>query len=167
MAYQADIARRPLGGLFDLRGDPVAVADCLGLAGITAPTQPNSVAMAAEATVFWIGPRRWLLRVPLARETELAVAFAASLANKLANASLVSDMYASFTLSGAEARDVLAQGCPLDLNLPPDTATMTELFGSAALVHFQSDALGIAIAVERSHADFIEACLRRARGDRV
>jgi sarcosine oxidase subunit gamma len=165
MAYRADIARRELEGLFDLRGDSVAIAACLGMAGAVVPTRPNTAAVSGDATVFWIGPKRWLLRVPPAREVELAAVFDASLAGKTANASLVSDMYAGLTLGGPEARDVLAQGCPLDLDRPAGTATMTELFGSAALVHFQSDAPEFAIAVERSHADFIEACLRRARGD--
>ncbi|MBM3572816.1 MAG: hypothetical protein FJX52_10755 [Alphaproteobacteria bacterium] len=168
MGYRADIARRPMAALFDLRGDAAAVAACLHAAGLTAPAVANSSQSSGDSTVFWIGPKRWLLRTALAREGELVHAFHGLVADRAANATLVSDAWIGFALSGPEARDVLAQGCPLDLSprhFALGAATMTELFGSPALIHAEASADGFAIYVEASHADFIESWLARARGD--
>ncbi|MBM3597994.1 MAG: hypothetical protein FJX35_07255 [Alphaproteobacteria bacterium] len=174
MAYRCEIAKRPLEALFDLRGDAAAATACLEAIGLTAPTRPNSFVVSGDATAFWIGPRRWLLRAALAREAALAGEFARLLTSRLdgrlAWASLVSDMYAGFTVGGADVLDVLAQGSPLDLSPPrfaADASTMTELFGVAALVHADAAAQGFVIHVESSQAQFIERWLGSARGDRT
>ena len=164
MAYDATINRRPMDALFDLRGEKPVIADISAIAGLTLPEHPNSMTSHDGASILWIGPGRWLLRAPLAREDELAAALAAATGGRLANSTLVSDMYAGFEVSGPEAGDVLAQGCPINLNpgrFPPGAATSTEMFGVAVLLCHEDEGPSFTAYVENSYFDYVVGRLRR------
>ena len=158
MSYHVDIALCPREALFDIRGAREAAADCAEAVGLALPERPNSLTRRDGAAVLWLGPERWLLRAPLVREAELAARFADVVETRVANATLVSDMYTRIAVAGAEARDVLAQGCPLDTHpsvFAAGAATCTEIFGQAGIVARDADPPGFSVFVERSYTDFV------------
>ena len=164
MTYTATIDRRPMDALFDLRGEKSVIADISAVVGLSLPEHPNTMTSNDGASILWIGPERWLLRAPLAREGKLAAAVTAAIGDRFANSSLVSDMYAGFEVSGPEARDVLAQGCPINLNperFPVGAAASTEMFGVAVFLCHEDDGPSFTAYVDRSYFDFVMGRLRR------
>jgi sarcosine oxidase subunit gamma len=153
-----------MDALFDLRGEPSAIADVAAIVGLSLPEHRNSMTSNDEASVFWIGPERWLLRAPLAREDALADAFAAAVGDRFAHTLPVSDMYVRIEVSGPEARDVLAQGC--SINLHPEhfavgAATSTEIFGVSMILCHEDESPSFTAYVDRSYVDFVIGRLRR------
>ncbi len=167
MRYEFDISAIAPRAIVKLRGDPDAATRCLACAGLRAPLRANSIASHAGGDdVLWLGPRRWLVMAPNAREDELA--------GKLENAALrepmlaalrVSDMWAGFDLRGRGAPDVLAQATPLDLDatrFAHDAATFTDMFAVTALLRRAGN--GFEIWCDRSLAQHITENLRVAAG---
>ncbi len=148
----------------EIRGDAAAAGRVLAQAKLEAPSKPNTARATGTSSVLWLGPRRWLVLAPREVEGSLATALeAASASEPLALAANVSDMLTGFAVRGAGAADVVAQGTPLDLEaLPPDAATMTDLFAVPALV--RPAAGGFDVWIDRSLAGYVEECLAIANG---
>lgn len=114
------LAEQALCGKLNLRGNPGdsaftdAIEKTLGLA---LPLSPNTVSSAAKKTVFWLGPDEWLLHLPLEETTGTHAALHAALENQHHAVTEVSDYYTVLYLSGAQAREVIASGSPLDTRL--------------------------------------------------
>jgi sarcosine oxidase subunit gamma len=163
MRYDAAIAPLPPHAIAELRGDPAAAAAWLASIGCKAPPGPNRSACGSEGrAVLWLGPRRWLVLAPASAEDALAAEV--SCAGPALAAAMVSDMLVGFAIAGPAAREVLSQGTPLDLDaLPEDGATMTEMFGVAALLRAASPP-GAEIWVDRSLGRHIKECLDAAAG---
>lgn len=73
-------------------------------------------------------------------------------------------MYAGFEIFGPEARDVLAQGRPINLNPERSTAgaaVSTEMFGVAEFLCHEDDGPSFTAYVDRSYFDFVVGRLRR------
>jgi sarcosine oxidase subunit gamma len=163
MRYDAAIATLPLHAIAELRGDVAAATAWLATIGCTAPGTANRCTHGAEGrAVLWLGPRRWLVFAPASGEAGLEAAV--DRAPPELAAAIVSDMLTGFAIAGPAARDVLAQGTPLDLDaLQADGATMTEVFGIAALLR-AGEPPGTEIWVERSHGRYMKECLDAAAG---
>ncbi len=164
MVYTATINQRPMDALFDLRGERRAIADVVAVVGLSLPERPNSMTWNDDASVFWIGPEHWLLRAPLAREDELADAFAAAVGDRFAITLPISDMYVGFEVSGPEAQDVLAQGCPINLyaeRFPVGAAASAEIFGVSMILCHEDDRPSFTVYIDRSYVDFVVGRLRR------
>lgn len=145
--------------VIDLRGDRAALAsDTLP----PWPERPNSRTDARALSLIWAGPDRWLLLGPLAEEAALAAALGPPADPEHASITILSDSFAFFTLSGADARVAMAIACPLDLHpsaFAPDAATFSEMFGIRALV--MRAPAGWTFAVAGSDAAYLDACLRQ------
>ncbi len=165
MAYDVEISERPLEAFFDIRGEAAAAAECLAVLDLLPPERPNTCTGQAEARAFWVGPKWWLLRAPLVREAELGARFTQIVAGRLASATLVSDFYAGFDVTGPDALAVLAQGCPLDLHprrTRPGMASFTDVFGLAGLLYKLDERPAFSLYVERCDADYLGRWLRAA-----
>lgn len=132
MRYQVDITVPEPRAVIELRGDPAAAARCLATAGLPVPTRRNH----AEGEVLWIGPRRWLVMAPAAREASLVTSLLAAAGHEpMLVAANVSDMWSGLALRGPGAVDVLAQATALDLGrLADGDATTTDVFAVPALL---------------------------------
>lgn len=110
----------------------------------TLPMVPNTVERAGGTTVFWLGPRSWLV---LDRVDAAAVHTAGG------GAFDVSASRKAFSLAGAHAADVLAAHCPLDLDrFAPGTCAQS-LFGQInALYYRHANAHAFTTFVARSFA---------------
>ncbi|MBL8839111.1 MAG: hypothetical protein JNL66_22850 [Alphaproteobacteria bacterium] len=164
--YDAAIAPLPAPAIAELRGDPGAARALLVAAGLTVPSRPNSAASTGEREALWLGPKRWLVFAPAAEERWLEAHVGSAAREPLLAAAIVSDMFAGIAVRGAGSRDVVAQGTPLDLDaLAADGATMTDLFGVAALLRpLPAPGIGIAVWVDRSLARFVAESLEAANG---
>ena len=109
------IRERRLLGKLVLRGNPDdtgfidAVQHALGTAP---PTTANRCVFHDRLAVVWLGPDEWMVVTPPGLEDGLIDALAAG----PAVVTDVSDQSTVIRLSGPRARDVLAQGCALDLH---------------------------------------------------
>jgi heterotetrameric sarcosine oxidase gamma subunit len=163
MRYDATIAPLPRPAIAELRGDPAAAAAWLASIGCAGPTAANRCAHgAADRAVLWLGPRRWLVFAPASGEGALETAVARAPQELVA--AMVSDMLTGLAIVGPAARDVLSQGTPLDLDaLPEDGATMTEMFGVAALLR-AAEPPGAEIWIDRSLGRYLKECFDAAAG---
>ena len=109
------IRERRLLGKLVLRGDPhdTGFIDTVQrTTGTAPPTTPNRCVFHGDLAVIWLGPDEWLVVTPPGREEELLDALAAG----GVAVTDVSDQSTVIRLSGPRAREVLAQGCALDLH---------------------------------------------------
>ncbi len=166
MRYEATIADLPVQAVAELRGDADAVRRWLAAAGLPAPPRPNSAASAGTRAVLWLGPKRWLIFAPDGDAAWLRERVETAALEPLFAAAIVSDMLSGIAVRGPGWRDVVAQGASFDLDaLAADTATMTDLFGVAALLRpLPAPGVGAAIWVDRSLTRFVVESLEAANG---
>ena len=141
-----------------------AVAERVGeVLGVPLPSQPNTVTSSGRRSVLWLGPDEWLVvdDGPAVTEEEVRAAFAP----EWGAAVDVSANRVLFELSGADARDVLARGCPLDLHprvFGPGQCAQT-LLARAAVILWQADeAPTYRVLVRASFADHMTRWLADA-----
>ncbi len=153
------LSQRMLPGLINLRGQPDAdtflhsVAEILGG---ELPLTPNMTALYDDVTLCWLRPDEWLVMTPDANTVATVVMALEQIVGHTA-VNDVSGGYAVISLSGSQARQVLAKGCTLDLR--PRQFTIGRCAQSLLA---KADVLLIArsedefdIVVQRSVADYL------------
>lgn len=103
----------------NLRGnaaDPVFVPATQSALGFDLPLTPNTWSEYAERCAFWLGPDEWLIVDAEGQSSELEAALRAALRTVHHAVTDVSASRTAIEISGADARVVLAKGCPLDLH---------------------------------------------------
>jgi sarcosine oxidase subunit gamma len=114
------LAERRFLARLNLRGDPHnqsfmnAVAPVLD--GFHPRVLPNTAARTARFDLLWLGPDEWLVVAKDGAEADLEARLAAAVASHGGTVTDVSETRTTIVLSGPNARDVLAKGCPLDLH---------------------------------------------------
>jgi sarcosine oxidase, subunit gamma len=88
-----------IAGAWNVQGD--GAADILG---VPLPLAPNTVSRGADAAIFWVGPRSWLVLASAPPAVVGGVRFDVS-ASRVA-----------FTIAGPQAETLLAKHCPLDFH---------------------------------------------------
>jgi sarcosine oxidase subunit gamma len=105
--------------IVNLRGDLADAAlmeDLSRAIGLALPTQPGGCPADAQRRIVWAGPDDWFV-IGEPGSQELMVGALRDAAGPRHHAVTdVSSGYAVLGLRGAPVRDVLAQGCPLDLH---------------------------------------------------
>ena len=157
------IVEEPFLTMIDLRADAVAAATLTTQLGIDLPTASSTYAVAGTVTAIWMGPDEWLVTsttdAPEIFERELREAVS-GLGGTAAD---VSAQRTTLWLSGAHAREVLAQGCSIDLHprvFAANSAVQTML-GQANVVLAAGDDTGTTfqILVRSSFAHYLAAWL--------
>lgn len=108
--------------------------------------------------LLWLTPAEWLLECPVRDVAALRSAFTRRLGKSLAVATVMSDAFACFDLSGAQTPDVLASGCGLDLradNFPVGRVVRTSLADIPAIIRKTGAPDGFRCLVDRSYARHI------------
>lgn len=111
-----DLADAGLGGMITLRGDlasPLLAEALLAQTGCAVPDQ-RRLTTGARGKVAWMSPDELLVMVDYARADQVAQGLGVALAGGFFTAANVSDARAMVTITGAQARDVLAKVCPVD-----------------------------------------------------
>lgn len=155
------LSELPFRHQFALRGDAKdpAFLDAVKKAiGVAPPTEPNTVAGAADLKkgprILWLGPDEWL--VVGAEDTGTALS---SVTEGLHAAVVdVSDGRTVISISGGNARDMMAKGCPLDLHpsiFARGRGAQTLIAHAHVILHLVDDTPHFEIYVHRSFADYL------------
>jgi sarcosine oxidase subunit gamma len=136
----------PHRGKIHLRGDPGDQAFMDRLAetvGTAPPVEPNTVAVAGENNILWLGPDEWLVVTPPGRQGDMVGALAGAMEGLYVSIVDGSDARTTIRLHGADARNMLMKGCPLDLHprvFGPGQCAQSILAKADVLIHQIDDA---------------------------
>ena len=142
------------------------VAERVGEAlGVALPTDPNTVVTRGERSALWLGPDEWLVIDAAGQAAQIEATVRQAFALEWGSVVDVSANRLVYELSGPAARDLLAQGCPLDLHprrFAPGRCAQT-LLARAAVVLWQTDTTPTyRILVRASFATHLERWLADA-----
>ena len=84
--------------------------------GVALPLEPNTTRDSGKRTVCWLCPSEWLILCSSADEQSLHDQLRDALRAQFASVVQIGGGQTVFSLQGDSARDLLAQGCPLDLH---------------------------------------------------
>lgn len=105
--------------ILNLRGNPDDAAFRDGVAqalGLALPTQACTTVANDALRLVWVGPDDWFVIGEKGRAATMEARLRQALAGQHFAVTDVSSGYTVLHLSGAPVREVLAQGCPLDLH---------------------------------------------------
>ena len=159
------VERAELGAL-NLRGSGAAfLAAAARTMSMSLPTYANTTEELGELVVLWLGPDEWQLRLPLVEAEPWAEALRVAFDQQHAAVVDVSDRATVLRLRGAPARDVLAQGCPLDLHprvFRPGACAQSRYLDSAILINQVDEVPTFDLQVPRSHSGYVWQLLMEA-----
>jgi sarcosine oxidase subunit gamma len=145
--------------IVNLRGnakDPAfldAVQQALGLA---LPVQACTTVANQRLRLVCVGPDDWFVFGPQGEQAALAEALRSALGQQHAAVTDVSSGYFAVSLAGLSARDLLAQGCPMDFHpnaFHVDQAATTHFHKVGITVWKSGDASRFELLVRRSFID--------------
>lgn len=140
----ADIKELGPQGMITLRGDLANAkvkSAVKSVKGLSVP-KTNQIALGEDASVAWMSPDELLLLVEYAKVDEALVTLQNALAKEHALVVNVSDARAMFSVSGANAREVMAKLAPLDMSAEafvPGTFRRTRLAQVPAAIWMADD----------------------------
>jgi len=105
--------------VLNLRGNPADPSFSDGVAqalGLTLPTQACTTVTSETLRLVWVGPDDWFVIGPKGEAAAIEARLRQALAGQHFAVTDVSSGYTVLHLSGQPVREVLAQGCPLDLH---------------------------------------------------
>ncbi|HEX5128768.1 MAG TPA: sarcosine oxidase subunit gamma family protein [Usitatibacter sp.] len=137
-------------------GDAAFASAARDVLGFDLPVAPNTAAQSGEHVACWLGPDEWLVATQgdgaaLARRLREALGATFSSVTEVGGGNAV------FVLAAANARELLAQECPLDLDpsvFGPGRCAQTR-FAKAAVLLRPLDNGDIELTVRRSFADYL------------
>lgn len=166
--YDVKIECLPIIGMLDLRGGETIRQACSECLGLILPASANTLVSVDDKRVaYCISPDHWILQV--ADGTQLSVLQSLEIAAGDTSHSFVdvSDMYARFRLSGAEARAVLAQGVSIDIHPRVFGVGATARVGFAkttAQLHCVDEVPTFIVTVFSSYRQYVLDWLHKAAG---
>lgn len=178
MADAATLERRgPLAGRLAAAVTPLPPQTRLSLRGATATLAPLQSAFgvapgaevcravaSGDTAALWLGPDDWMLVTPDADAAAVVARVEQALAGVPHSVVDVSHRNIGFTVSGAGAATLLAEGCPLDLDLaacPVGFCSRTVL-GKCEVVLWRTAPDTFRIEAWRSFAPYLAAFLDQA-----
>jgi sarcosine oxidase subunit gamma len=105
--------------IVNLRGnarDPAFADAILQALNLQVPVQPCTSLWDSVHRLVWVGPDDWFLISPRGQAGPITMQLRKALSGTHSAVTDVSSGYSVLHLSGKPVRDVLAQGCPLDLH---------------------------------------------------
>jgi sarcosine oxidase subunit gamma len=165
------VAERALLGHFNVRGDPrdprlaAGVHEALGAA---LPATPNTVTEAQGNTLYWLGPDEWLLVTPRDRAATVEAAMRSALAGLRAAVTDVSGGQTVVIVRSGAVREMLAKGCPLDLDpriFRVGACAQSHLAKAPILIRPLGGEPAFEIVVRRSFADYFALWLADAAAE--
>jgi sarcosine oxidase, subunit gamma len=146
----------------DLRADPKdgplvqALTDALGFA---LPLTPNTVALSRDdRRALWLGPDEWLVVAPDGQAAALEHSIRSGFGGAFGSIVDVSASRTVLQVRGIGARDVLAQGIPIDLDprrFLPGTCAQTLLAKSPVIIERRDDGEAFHLFVRSSFAGYV------------
>jgi sarcosine oxidase, subunit gamma len=134
-----------------------------GSFGVALPSGPCRAALSAGFTALWLGPDEWLLLGPAGEQTRLLAA-RSGLSGERASLTDISDRHFGLIVSGLRCPDLLAAGCPLDLDLLafPIGMCVRTLFGKCEIILWRTAVQTFRLEAWRSFAPYLAGLLNEA-----
>lgn len=139
----------------NLRGnarDPAFVLSVQQALGLALPVSACTTLANQRLRLVWVGPDDWFVLGPQGEQAALGAALRLALGDQHAAVTDVSSGYFVVSLAGPSARDLLAQGCPMDFHPSAFHADQ------AATTHFYK----VGITLWRTAAPNFELLVRRS-----
>ena len=161
----------PFLAQINLRGDAgdetftEAVAASLGCA---LPLEPNTAEEGNSLSILWLGPDEWLIVGPPDTEWQIEAILNEALAGRHASVVDVSANRTVIEITGANARELLAKGCGLDLHprsFQPGQCAQTLLAKAQVILHQTADDPVYRLFVRNSFAPYLAEWLQDAAAE--
>jgi sarcosine oxidase subunit alpha len=155
------VGERAFLGHINLRGDPsdrTFIDAVRRAAGVDLPMDPNTVSEGESCSALWLCPDEWLLLTPAGPSAELASELSNALAKHVAAVNRLDGGQTVIRIAGPSAREVLAKGCPLDLDqrvFSPGQCAQTRIAKTGALIWLIDGEPTFDIVVRRSFASYL------------
>ena len=162
------IEEKPFLGYLNLRGrsnNTGFQAATLKVLGCEPPTEANTVVVSGDYRIFWLGPDEWLIVTPSGQEGRLKAELGDALAGVFAAVVDNSSGLTTIHVSGANAAELLATDCPLDLHpraFKPGQCAQTRLAKAGMTITPLADGSGFEVIIRRSFADYLLLWLQDA-----
>lgn len=145
--------------IVNLRGDandPAFVEAVQQALGLALPVKACSTLANADLRVVWAGPDDWFVIGEAGQEASIMNRLQSALTGQHCAVTDVSSGYFVVSLAGARAREVLQQGCPLDLHwrsIQPGRAAGSHFFKVSIHLWMNDDLPTFQLLVRRSFID--------------
>jgi sarcosine oxidase, subunit gamma len=136
--------------------------------GAPLPTQPCSTSESNVVRIVWAGPDDWFIVGPKGQADALVARLREAMAGQHHAVTDVSSGYTVLHMSGDHARDVLAQGCPLDLHprvFARGASAGSHFFKASVWLWQTDDAPIYEVLVRRSFMGYVWLMLERASAE--
>lgn len=157
--------------IVNLRGSANDVEFVAGVSrtfGLELPTQPCSTAANTAVRLVWAGPDDWFAIGPAGRADGVIADLRAALAGRTHSVTDVSSGYTVLNLGGPPVREVLAQGCPLDLHpraFKPGMSAGSHFFKTSVWLWQAEDEQHFEVLVRRSFMGYFWTMLERCAAE--
>lgn len=157
--------------IVNLRGDPDATAFRDGAEsalGVALPLVPCTTTTGAGLRLVWVGPDDWFVIGARGEASAIAARLESALAGVHRAVNDVSSGYTVLRLGGPPVRDVLAQGCPLDLHpreFKPGAAAGSHFFKASVWLWQADGAEAFELLVRRSFMGYVRLMLERSTAE--
>ena len=136
--------------------------------GLPLPAQPCSTREGSVLRIVWAGPDDWFIVGPKGQAETLAARLREALAGLHHAVTDVSSGYTVLHLAGAPVREVLAQGCPLDLHpraFARGACAGSHFFKASVWLWQVDDAPVYELLVRRSFMGYVWLMIERATAE--
>ena len=150
-----------------LQGSPEALAAAASTLGFAADVASGEARDDAASALLWLGPDERLIISWQESAASLGARLARALVGQAHSLVDVTHRQLSLGIAGRGIEELLACGCPLDLDasqFPVDRCTRT-LFGKTEIVLWRRGEAEFHLEVWRSYADYLERWLIEAAQD--
>ena len=150
---------------FIFQGGPTAREAASRGFGVELPIVACRAESSAERAALWLGPDEWLLLAPAGEANAVFAALENATAGLPHSLVDVTHRQVALSVSGPDARELLASGCPLDLapeSCPVGMCTRT-LFAKAEVVLWRRSAEEYHLETGRSFSGYVLGWLREAQ----
>jgi sarcosine oxidase subunit gamma len=153
--------------VLNLRGNPDDTAFREGVSqalGLDLPTQACTTVANDTHRLVWVGPDDWFVIGPKGQADAIEAALREALAGQHVAVTDVSSGYTVLHLSGTPVREVLAQGCPLDLHprvFGPGASAGSVFFKASVWLWQADDAPVYEVLVRSSFRGYVWLMLER------
>jgi sarcosine oxidase subunit gamma len=153
--------------IVNLRGNPDDAAFCSAASaalGLALPVQACTSTANDVCRVVWAGPDDWFVIAPKGMADAVMTRLRKALAGMHHAVTDVSSGYTVLHLGGTSARDVLAQGCPLDLHprvFQPGAAAGSHFFKASVWLWRTDESQSFELLVRRSFMGYVWLLLER------
>lgn len=147
--------------IVNIRGngkDPAFLQAVKAVTGADLPVKPNTTTQAGEFRLLWLGPTEYWVTAPAGSEEKLVADLRQAFTGQHAAVIDVSESRTVISISGPDAREILARGCSLDLHprvFGPGQCAQTGLTKANVLIDQRDSVPSYDIYVLKSFADYL------------